>query len=87
MVKVLTLVFVSITGFVVLGGHVSRVPDPRANFADAFDGHATPYGLNNALYRIIFSYAGFENAFNVVNEVKVGLVCRLSLLEANMARS
>ncbi|KAF5512992.1 High-affinity methionine permease [Colletotrichum aenigma] len=31
---------------------------------------ATAYGLTNALYRIIFSYAGFENAFNVVNEVK-----------------
>lgn len=68
-VKVLTLVFISITGLVVLGGH-TRVPDPHANFVNSFEGKATTYGLTNALYKIIFSYAGFENAFNVVNEVK-----------------
>jgi hypothetical protein len=55
----------------VLGGNLSRIPDPHANFVDAFKGHTTPYGLTTALYRIIFSYAGYENAFNVVNEVKV----------------
>lgn len=70
-IKVLTLIFISITGLVVLGGNVSRIPEPHANFVDAFEGRATPYGLTNALYRIIFSYAGYENAFNVVNEVKV----------------
>jgi amino acid transporter len=70
-VKVLTLVFISIAGLVVLGGNVPRVPNPRANFIDAFEGRATPYGLTNALYKIVFSYAGYENAFNVVNEVKV----------------
>ncbi|KAK3998132.1 amino acid permease-domain-containing protein [Cladorrhinum sp. PSN332] len=69
-VKVVTLVFVAITGLVVLGGNVDSIPDPKANFRDAFDGAPTAYGLNVALYRIIFSYAGFENAFNVVNEVK-----------------
>ncbi|KAK4110176.1 hypothetical protein N656DRAFT_714456 [Canariomyces notabilis] len=69
-VKVLTLVFISIAGLVVLGGNVSRVPNPRANFIDAFEGRATPYGLTNALYKIVFSYAGYENAFNVVNEVR-----------------
>ncbi|KDN59855.1 putative high-affinity methionine permease [Colletotrichum sublineola] len=37
---------------------------------DPFEGRATAYGLTNALYRIIFSYSGYENAFNVVNEVK-----------------
>lgn len=72
-VKVLTLVFISITGLVVLGSHVDRIPDPKANFVDSFEGRATPYGLTNALYKIIFSYSGYENAFNVVNEVKVGL--------------
>jgi amino acid transporter len=69
-VKVLTLVFVAITGLVVLGGN-TRVADPKANFHHAFEGKATPYGLTNALVKIIFSYAGYENAFNVVNEVKV----------------
>ncbi|KAK5662270.1 hypothetical protein OQA88_8175 [Cercophora sp. LCS_1] len=69
-VKILTLIFIALTGLIVLGGHVSRVPDPHANFSNAFEGRASPYGLTNALYKIIFSYAGFENAFNVVNEVK-----------------
>ncbi|KAK3316876.1 amino acid permease-domain-containing protein [Apodospora peruviana] len=69
-VKVVTLIFVSITGLVVLGGRVSSIPDPHANFVNSFEGTATAYGVTNALYRIIFSYAGFENAFNVVAEVK-----------------
>ncbi|KAK2054985.1 high-affinity methionine permease [Colletotrichum caudatum] len=68
-VKVATLVFISVTGLVVLGGHTS-VPEPHANFKDPFEGEATAYGLTNALYKIIFSYAGYESAFNVVNEVK-----------------
>ncbi|KAK1993376.1 high-affinity methionine permease [Colletotrichum falcatum] len=68
-VKLATLVFVSVTGLAVLGGRTG-VPAPRANFKDPFEGEATAYGLTNALYRIIFSYSGYENAFNVVNEVK-----------------
>ncbi|CCF37097.1 high-affinity methionine permease [Colletotrichum higginsianum] len=68
-VKLITLVFIAITGLVVLGGH-TKVPEPRANFQNPFEGTATAYGLTNALYRIIFSYAGYENTFNVVNEVK-----------------
>ncbi|KAH0497671.1 hypothetical protein TgHK011_004960 [Trichoderma gracile] len=68
-VKIATLIFISITGFVVLGGH-TRVQDPTANFHNSFEGKATAYGITNGLYKIIFSYAGYENAFNVVNEVK-----------------
>ncbi|EON98435.1 putative high affinity methionine permease protein [Phaeoacremonium minimum UCRPA7] len=68
-VKVVTLVFIAITGFVVLGGN-TRVSDPHENFRDAFQGHASPYGINNSLYKVIFAYAGYENAFNLVNEVK-----------------
>jgi len=71
-VKVLTLVFISITGLVVLGGH-TKVPDPKINFTDSFEGTATAYGITNAIYKIIFSYAGFENAFNVVNEINVSV--------------
>jgi amino acid permease len=72
LVKLLTLIFISITGLVVLGGH-TRVKNPTANFHNAFEGTsgATAYGATNAMYKIIFSYAGYENAFNVVNEVKV----------------
>jgi hypothetical protein len=72
LVKLLTLIFISITGLVVLGGH-TRVKDPTVNFRDAFAGTsaATAYGATNAMYKVIFSYAGYENAFNVVNEVRV----------------
>ncbi|KAH6886500.1 high affinity methionine permease [Thelonectria olida] len=71
LVKVATILFVIITGFVVLGGHTS-VEDPKANFRNAFEGtgSASAYGLTNALYRIIFSYGGYNNAFNLANEVK-----------------
>ena len=71
LIKVLTLLLITIAGFVVLGGNVKSIPEPKANFHNAFEGKATAYGLTNALYKIIFSYAGYENAFNVVNEVKV----------------
>ncbi|KAM0251463.1 hypothetical protein ACHAQJ_008171 [Trichoderma viride] len=68
-IKIATLLFISITGFVVLGGH-TRIQNPTANFHNSFEGKATAYGTTNGLYKIIFSYAGFENAFNVANEVR-----------------
>ena len=52
MVKLLTLVFISIAGLVVLGGH-TRVSDTGSNFAQPFKGTITPYGATTALYRII----------------------------------
>ncbi|GME32357.1 high-affinity methionine permease [Neofusicoccum parvum] len=70
-IKICTLLFVILTGFVVLGGH-TKVEDPKANFQDAWSGssNASAYGMTIALYRIIFSYGGYNNAFNVANEVK-----------------
>ncbi|KAJ5512751.1 hypothetical protein N7463_002303 [Penicillium fimorum] len=70
-VKICTLLFVIVTGFVVLGGN-TKVENPTANFQDAWSGSstATAYGFTTALYRIIFSYGGYNNAFNVANEVK-----------------
>lgn len=79
MVKLLTLLFISITGLVVLGGH-TRVADPGVNFSQPFKGNITPYGATTALYRIIFSYAGFENSFNVTNEIKVRIPCQVRAL-------
>ncbi|KAI8954330.1 high-affinity methionine permease [Xylaria longipes] len=69
--KILTLIFISITGFVILGGHVSRVADPGANFRNAFEG-TTRNGndLSVALINIIFAYSGYANAFSVVNEIQ-----------------
>jgi amino acid transporter len=61
---------ISITGFVVLGGG-TRVADPKANFRDPFAGTTTNgFNLANALVNITFSYQGYENAFNVMGEVK-----------------
>ncbi|KAB8071834.1 amino acid permease-domain-containing protein [Aspergillus leporis] len=70
-IKLVTLIFIGISGLVVLGGHTS-VKDPTLNFRNAFAGSssATVYGATNALVRVMFSYQGYENAFNVVNEVK-----------------
>lgn len=69
--KLITLVFISITGLVVLGGNVSRVSHPGANFNNAFEG-TTSNGndLSSALVSIVFAYTGFSNAFNVVNEIR-----------------
>jgi amino acid transporter len=70
-VKLITLIFIAITGLVVLGGH-TRVKDPRQNFREPFAGTSNqPYGLTTSLVYIYFSYGGYNNAFNVVNEVKV----------------
>ena len=70
-IKVLTLLFISITGLVVLGGHTS-IAKPRANFQDPFEGTTGDgNGLANALVKITFAYAGFQNCFNVMAEVKV----------------
>ncbi|KAI1312454.1 high-affinity methionine permease [Xylaria venustula] len=70
-VKIITLIFISITGFVVLGGRVSRIPDPGANFRNAFEG-TTKNGndLSVALVNVIFTYSGYANAFALANEIK-----------------
>lgn len=68
-VKVIILVFVAITGLVVLGGH-TRIKNPKEHFKDPFKG--TTGNANvwaNALVKIIFSFAGWNNANNVLNEI------------------
>ncbi|KAJ5274111.1 high affinity methionine permease [Penicillium angulare] len=69
-IKVLTLLLISIAGLVVLGGH-TKVEDP-GNWSDPWRGSsdATAYGATNAMVKLIFSYAGYNNAFGVVNEIK-----------------
>ncbi|KAI9151662.1 High-affinity methionine permease [Paramyrothecium foliicola] len=69
--KVITLIFISITGLVVLGGNVDKIADPGVNFRNSFEG-TTDNGndLAVALVNIVFSYTGYANAFNVVNEIK-----------------
>lgn len=61
-----------------LGGNTS-IADPGANFKNAFAGTTNgANGLVNALVRITFSYQGFQNCFNVMNEIKVCSVVQLS---------
>lgn len=51
---------ITITGFVVLGGH-TRVENPTANFKNAFKGTTSNgNGLATALVKVNFAYAGFE---------------------------
>ncbi|KAK0102081.1 hypothetical protein ONS96_006045 [Cadophora gregata f. sp. sojae] len=70
-VKVGILIFISITGFVVLGGGVTSIPDPGANFRNAFEGTTgDASGVVRALVRVNYAYEGYANAFNVVNEIK-----------------
>lgn len=69
-IKVATLLMITLTGFVVLGGH-TKIKDPGANFRNAFEGtNDDPYLLSTALISALFSYSGYQNAFNVVNEIK-----------------
>ena len=79
---------ISITGLVVLGGNTS-IADPGANFRDAFAGTTSDAnGLVNALVRITFSYQGFQNCFNVMNEIKVGDVLgKVQPTDANTFRT
>ncbi|KAG5356310.1 High-affinity methionine permease [Yarrowia sp. B02] len=68
-VKVVILFFVAITGLVVLGGH-TRIKNPKDHFKEPFKG--TTGNANvwaNALVKIIFSFAGWNNANNVLNEI------------------
>ncbi|CAM9010285.1 unnamed protein product [Wickerhamomyces anomalus] len=68
--KIITLAFIAITGFVVLGGGTS-VKNPRANFHNAMDGATKqPNSIANAIIKISFSYGGTGYAFGVVSELK-----------------
>lgn len=68
--KLATLLFISITGLVVLGGK-TKITNPTANFHNAFESSGTDgNGLANALVKITFAYSGYQNAFNVANEIK-----------------
>ncbi|KFY27064.1 hypothetical protein V493_03715 [Pseudogymnoascus sp. VKM F-4281 (FW-2241)] len=70
-IKVLTLLFISITGFVVLAGRVKSIPDPGANFRDSFAGATgDASGVVRALVRVNYAYEGWSNSFNMVNEIK-----------------
>uniref|UniRef100_A0A8H7TTU6 Uncharacterized protein n=1 Tax=Bionectria ochroleuca TaxID=29856 RepID=A0A8H7TTU6_BIOOC len=71
--KLLLLVFISISGLVILGGHVPSIPNPGLNFADGkgFIGTTSSgYNLSQAMVNITFAFSGWQNAFSMVNEIK-----------------
>lgn len=58
-VKIILLLFIVVTGWVVLSGQVSSIPDPHASFRNSFAGSATssnPYAI--ALFKVLNSYTG-----------------------------
>ncbi|KAF8863099.1 high affinity methionine permease [Acephala macrosclerotiorum] len=71
-IKIMILLFIVITGFVVLGGGDSkRIPDPHASFRNSFAGSVTSSGpYATALFKVLNSYSGWNNAAYVLNEVK-----------------
>lgn len=57
--KVLLLLFIVVTGWVVLGGGISSVADPHASFRNAFAHSATSGNqYATALFKVLNSYAG-----------------------------
>jgi amino acid transporter len=58
-IKVMLLLFIVITGFVVLGGGVKTIHHPTASFQNAFAGSASSGNLYaSALFKVLNSYAG-----------------------------
>ncbi|KAG2046727.1 amino acid transporter [Suillus hirtellus] len=95
--KILILIFVVITGWVVLSGK-TRVADPHYDFRNAFAGSSTSSSdYAAATFKILNAYAGWSNVNYVMNDVRnpvrtlkiaglLGLgICAVLYLLANVA--
>ncbi|KAJ3555603.1 hypothetical protein NM688_g2483 [Phlebia brevispora] len=95
--KIVILVFVVITGWVVLSGH-THIKDPHVNFRDAFAGSShSSNDYATATFKVLNAYAGWSNVNYVLNNVKdpvrtlkiagpLGLgICAVLYLLANVA--
>ncbi|KAF9533817.1 amino acid transporter [Crepidotus variabilis] len=68
--KILSLVFIVLTGAAVLSG-LTPVKDPYSNFDNLFEGTSTNLNeLTLGFVKVIYSFVGWHNAFNVLGEVK-----------------
>lgn len=68
-VKIIVLLFIVVTGFVALGGHM-KIERPH-NFTNAFEGTtASASSFCLSLYSVIWSYIGFSNVNYALSEVK-----------------
>jgi amino acid transporter len=69
--KLLLLLFISISGLVTLGGHFPQVENPGINFRHGFqDTTSSGYSLSQAMVNITFAFSGWQNAFSMANEIK-----------------
>ncbi|KAG2038279.1 amino acid transporter [Suillus americanus] len=96
-IKIIILVFVVVTGWVVLSGK-THVADPYYNFRNAFAGSSTSSNdYATATFKVLFAYAGWSNVNYVMNNVRnpvrtlkisasLGLgICAVLYLLANVA--
>lgn len=64
-IKVFILLFIVITGFVVLGGHVHSIPDPHASFRHSFVGSSkSGYEYATALFKVLNAYTGLVMSYS-----------------------
>ncbi|KAG2119986.1 amino acid transporter [Suillus cothurnatus] len=95
--KIVILVFVVITGWIVLSGK-THVTDPYYNFRNAFAGSSTSSNdYATATFKVLFAYSGWSNVNYVMNNVRnpvrtlkiaapLGLgICAVLYLLANVA--
>lgn len=69
-VKVVFVIFIAISGLVVLGGK-TRVGNTHSIFSNAWEGTTTDGNLiSNSILKVVFSYGGSSYAFNVVAETR-----------------
>ncbi|PPR00317.1 hypothetical protein CVT24_004604 [Panaeolus cyanescens] len=70
MFKVIILLFVVVSGWVVLSGK-THIKDPHLNFKDAFAGSShSGNDYATATFKVLFAYTGWSNVNYVLNEVK-----------------
>ncbi|EXK28795.1 hypothetical protein FOXG_12183 [Fusarium oxysporum f. sp. lycopersici 4287] len=69
--KLLLLLFISISGLVILGGHFGRIENPGINFRHGFQGTTSSgYSLSQAMVNITFAFSGWQNTFSMANKIK-----------------
>lgn len=67
-VKTIFVLFIAITGLVVLGGH-TRVKNPTNVFKDSWKGSTTDgNAISNAIIKVAFSFGGTQYLFNIAGE-------------------
>ncbi|KAI9570762.1 amino acid transporter [Boletus coccyginus] len=68
--KIAILVFIVITGWVVLSGE-THIANPKANFSNAFAGSSNSGGdYATATFKVLNAYAGWSNVNYVLNNVR-----------------